>query len=216
VSPRPATAPVPPAWEIPADELHRQSLYRVQLRTGEERGSLRLVLRLWDPGRFELAASDALGRTVWTLRAAGGAATWTDRERGSACALALDRSIRWPRFGLTFPASDLPRLLLGRLPEAPVDPGAAPIAGEGEVLTESGRRLRYSVVAGAPARWSLQSASSAAVVSWTREGEGGRLGAAQPEPFEIRWRRISREPVTGAPPSAPSRELAECDPDALP
>lgn len=188
----------------------------MQLRAGGERGSLRLVLRLWDPGRFELAASDALGRTVWTLGAAHGAATWTDRERGSACALGIDRPIRWPRFGLTLPASYLPRLLLGRLPEAPVDGGGAAAAGEAEVSIAGGRRLRYTVAAGAPVRWTLLSTAGDPELSWLREPEGGRLDAVGAEPLEVRWRRISREPVTGEPPLPPAGGLAECELDALP
>lgn len=215
-APRTAVVGHEPPWEVPADELRRQSLYRVQLRAGEERGTLRLVLRLWDPERFELAASDALGRTLWTLRAAGGSATWSDRERDSACALATDRAIRWPRFGLTLPASYLPRLLLGRLPEPPAGASDADPAAEKEVPTTGGRRLRYRVTAGLPITWTLLSATSDAVLSWSREGDGGRLEAAGSERLEIRWRRVSREPVTGAPPPPPADGLAECDLDAVP
>lgn len=209
-APAAATAAVA-AWEIPADELGRQSLYRVQLAAGGERGSLRLVLRLWTPGRFELSASDTLGRVLWSLRSTGDAAFWSDRDRGGACALAGDRPIRWPRFGLTLPASDLPALLLGRLPEPPTAPAAALAGGESEIETAGGKRYRLMTAGGLPVRWSLSGGPADAALTWTREGDGGRLEATGPESFEIRWRRVSREPVTGPPPSAPRGPVAECD-----
>lgn len=199
------------AWEIPAEELGRQSLYRVQLAAGGERGSLRLVLRLWDPDRFELAASDALGRSLWSLRSSGSAAVWSDRDRGISCALAGDRPIRWPRFGLTLPASDLPALLLGRLPEPPAIPTGAREGGESEIEAASGRRYRLTVAGGLPVRWSLSRGPAEGTLTWTRDGDGGRLEASGSEDFEIRWRRVSREPVTGAPPSPPMGSLPECD-----
>jgi hypothetical protein len=212
----PAVASAEAAWAIPGEELGRQSLYRVQLRAGEERGSLRLVLRLWDEEHFELAASDALGRTLWGLRAADGAATWSDREHDAACALAVDRPVRWPRFGLTLPASYLPRLLLGRLPEAPAGGSVTAAAGEGELVTDGGRRLTYTTAAGVPVRWALHSAAGGVVLTWVRESDGGVLEAAGEDPLEIRWRRVSREAVAGRPPAAPADGLAECELDAVP
>lgn len=203
-----ATAIAP--WEIPSEELGRQSLYRVQMRAAEERGSLRLVVRLWNPGRFELAASDALGRSLWSLRSADGAAVWSDRERGAPCALAADRPIRWPRFGWTFPASDLPALLLGRLPEPPSEPTGTAASGESVIETGSGRRFRLTVAGGLPVRWSLVGESSERSLSWTREDDGGRLEASDGA-LEIRWRRVSREPVTGPPPEPPAGDLPECE-----
>lgn len=211
----PATSsgePVAP-WEFPIEELGRQSLYRVQLRTGEDRGSLRLVLRLWDPTRFELAASDALGRSLWSLRSAGGAAVWSEREGGGPCALAAGRAIRWPRFGLTFPASDLPALLIGRLPEPPSTSTGTATAGESEITTASGRRFRVTVAGGLPVRWIALDETGDPTLSWTRDEDGGRLDGA--EGLEVRWRRVSRETVAGAPPEPPAGDLPECDLEQL-
>lgn len=201
------------AWELPAEELGRQSLYRVQLRAGEERGSLRLVLRLWDPARFELAATDALGRSLWSLRSAGGAAVWSERDRGGPCALAAGRAILWPRFGLTFPASDLPGLLIGRLPEPPSTPAGAAAAGESEIATASGRRFRVTIAGGLPVRWIALDEAGDPTLTWTRDEDGGRLDGA--EGLEVRWRRVSSEAVAGAPPEPPAGDLPECDLEQL-
>jgi hypothetical protein len=183
----------------------------VQLAAGGERGSLRLVLRMWSPERFELAASDSLGRSLWSLRSSGAAAFWSDRDRGAPCALAGDRPIRWPRFGLTLPASDLPALLLGRLPEPPAAPAEARIGGESEIEAASGRRYRLTVAGGLPVRWTLTGEPGDGILTWTRDGDGGRLEATGTEPFEIRWRRVSREAVAGPPPSPPRGPVTECD-----
>jgi hypothetical protein len=197
-------------WEIPTEELGRQSLYRVQIRAAEERGSLRLILRLWKAGRFEVAASDALGRSLWSLRSADGAAVWSDGERGGPCAVVADRPIRWPRFGWTFPASDLPALLLGRLPEPPTEPIGTAAVGETVIKTGSGRHFRFTVAGGLPVRWSLLGDGPERTLSWTREDDGGRLESANGE-LEIRWRRVSREPVSGPPPAPPAGNLPECE-----
>lgn len=90
-----------------------QRLYRVEIRSEESAGSLRLVLRHWSDERFELAASDPLGRGLWTLTVSDGAASWTERSPARRCRLDPDRPLPWPRLGLTLAPRILPALLTG-------------------------------------------------------------------------------------------------------
>jgi hypothetical protein len=182
----------------PAD-LDSQRLYRVQVDAPRQRGSLRLVLRLWTPQRFELAASDALGRTLGRLEVAAGEGRWSGAERGERCRLDPDVPFHWPALGARLRPRELPELLLGRMP-AELD--APPPDGVGVVELRDRQGVTWSLERDerGPVRWRRSGAlPDAETLEWTRDGAGGRLtlaGAA----VEVRWKEVARERLRTAPP----------------
>jgi hypothetical protein len=194
--PTPVGIPPPavPAWELPAALSGRQTLFRAQYRGPRGDGSFRLVLRLADPSRYELAASDILGRQLWTLSVAGGEALFLDHRAARACRLSGD--VRLPDLGLPpLALNAVPALLLGRLPAAPADPPAA-----GSYRDAAGRRWSFALRGGEPASWTLWDDEGPALF-WSRQASGGVLSARR-EGAQLRWQASQSEPLA-APPAPP-------------
>jgi len=200
-----------PPWQLPAADLETQQLFRLRIRAGADEASLRLALRLRDAGRFELAASDPLGRSLWTLTIDGAVGIWRDRD-GTTCRLDPEVSRPWPRLGFGMPARDLPALLLDRLPSAPMagDVGVAPDGRTFAFEDTFGRRWEGVLADGRPVSWRREVAGERPL-TWTREEGGARLRVESEELFELFWRAVSREPLRLAPRLSPGpRELPEC------
>ena len=196
-SPAPAVATGGRPWRLEPGDSGLQRLYRVQIDSPSERGSLRLVLRLWSGERFELTASDPLGRALWRLRVTDGVGVWRDESRETACRLDPARPLRWPALGVRVRPDDLPAILLGRLPE----PAAGEIDGErtGEVSHVDGEGRTWRVVFDERglARWRLEDGGEPLV--WNREERGGRLELGSPA-VEVRWKEVARESLRTAAP----------------
>ena len=165
------------------------------------------MLRLWSVERFELAASDPLGRARWRLRVADGDGVWNGSGGGAGCRLDPESPLRWPALGLTLRPRDLPAILLGRLPE----PAASEITGarSGEIAHRDGqgRSWRIGFDARGVARWRLEGEGEP--LDWSRDGAGGRLvlgGAA----VEVRWKEVARERLREPPPGPATAPAAEC------
>jgi hypothetical protein len=207
---RPRTAPVagtaglasPTPWSLAPGDAPSQRLFRAEVRRGDERGGLRLVLRVWSSSRFELTASDSLGRPLWALVARDERGAWRQGGGREVCRQDPRRSISWPRLGLTFPAADLPAILLGRLPEAPADGSVVPaVEGSFDFDDSAGRRWRATLAGGKLVRWSV--AGEAGEVEWRLDDGGARLELAAAR-LEIRWREVAREPLRGTAPALPA------------
>jgi hypothetical protein len=199
----------PAAPGLRPEDLGVQKLYRVRVRRdGEERSGLRLVLRLWTPRRFELAASDPLGRPLWRLVVADGRGFRGGPEAGETCRFDPGRAFVWPGIGRLLPASDLPAVLLGRRPAAPPESAAAGRDGGVPRWTEQSDR-------GGLSGWTLQ--DGAVRLEWRREEDGGDLRLA-PRGIEIRWREVAGEPVAGTLPALPAgaERAPECAVEELP
>jgi len=208
--PRPGVA----AWELPAALSQRQTLFRAQYRGPRGDGSFRLVLRLANPSRYELAASDLLGRQLWTLSVAGDDALFLDHRAARACRLGGE--VRLPDLGLPpLALNAVPALLLGRLP-APPAPPVAP-AGAGDYRDAAGRRWSFTLRGGEPASWTLWDDDGPALF-WSRQASGGVLSARR-EGAQLRWQTSQSEPLAAppAPPSVPpSFAEGSCDEPRLP
>ncbi len=191
------TAPAGPAvhpWQVPPALHQQQTLFRAHYRGPRGDGSFRLVLRLSDPSRYELSASDVLGRPLWTLAVGEGEALYLDHRAARACRLAGE--VRLPDLGLPALAlSAVPALLLGRLPAAPVEPAAS-----GSYRDGFGRRWTFTLRDGEPASWTLWDGERPAL-AWTRQS-GGAVLSARREGAQLRWQTSRREPL-GAPPPPP-------------
>lgn len=192
-----------------------QSIFRLEVEQGAERSHLRLVLRLWTPGRFELVASDSFGRTLWRLALVDSRGFWVGERGREVCRLAADRALRWPELGLVLPADQLPALLLGRLPEAPA--GTEPPPGPGPVrwVDPSGRNWEITRDAWGLASWTLEAEGKR--LDWRRTGQGGRLELGDGE-VSVEWRLAAREVASGGGPVLPAGAATarECRGDQLP
>lgn len=209
----PVVAGAPPGpWAVVAADLGTQRLFRVQARQGNDDASLRLVLRLAAAERFEVTASDPLGRPLWTLTVDDGAGRWLPAGQRSGCRFDPRRSVRLARFDWGLPARDLAAALVGRVPEPPARDGAELAV---EYLDASGRRWRAWRDERGPLRWSTEQAGAPSL-SWERAERGGALSAESDE-LLIRWREVTREPLGGGGPRLPAAAAGEpeCDDAAL-
>ncbi len=201
-----ACASAPPAavepeglpWEIPASALGTQQLFRMSYSGPRGEGSFRLALRLESAVRYQANAVDPLGRALWSLDVTADRGLFLDHRARAACALESElRLVGAPldRVALT----DLPKLLLGRVPVSPPAETPAPAgvnAGKGlkilvlsgaageswQVHLARGRLFRWTLIrVGEPTAW------------WTIEkGESilsDRTGG------QLRWRASVAEPL---------------------
>lgn len=161
----------------------------------EGRGTLRLVLRFESPERFQVEASDRLGRRWWDLNVKEGEALvlWV-RER-TFCRYGGDLEIPALSLG-PVPANAVAALLLERLPAPPLDPGAVAAAGASNVSNaveldfEDRWKRRWTAVTtpSGPRRWSLHRGRGAKA-SWSLDADGlSRL--VEPETgLELFWQQ---------------------------
>jgi hypothetical protein len=205
---RPVGAP-----ELTADDLGTQRLFRVNYRGPDGGGNLRLVLRLAAADDFQLAASDLVGRALWSLAYRGAETLIVDHRRNEYCA--TGREVRVPEAALAaLPLEMLPLVLLGRLPVAVDERDAA--AGKIDVLDSLGRRWTARLEEGAPKSWTLWRAEEPSVW-WLAQPRGGILSHRSGSQF--RWRESVAEALDGAlEPQPPPSDYAqvECDDWSLP
>jgi len=179
-----------------------QLLFRVRYSGPEGSGSLRLVLRMLEPGRFQLTTADALGRALWSLEVEGERTLVLDHRRKSYCE--SDQDLRLSEVTLeTFPLRSLPRLLLGELPvELEIDRSDV---DSQEVEDGLGRRWLVRSDRKGITAWTLWVGDEPGLW-WTRQAKGGILSHRDGSQF--RWRQTVAEPITSsAPPLSPPEEF---------
>lgn len=198
---------------IPAPGPGSQSLFRVEAagESGEVR--LRLMLRRESASRYQLAAADLLGRTVWSLAVEGGRSTFADHRHRTVCRGPATGRLLLPMFGLDLPPGATVSVLLGELPVA-LPPTAPAGGGTVRFRDEHGQRWEVAMSAeGRPSAWTLEAAAGEEVATWRRTPEGAELRLAGAG-LEVRWRLASTEALPPgwrpAPPPAGFRE-GECD-----
>ena len=204
---RPAATPpgaaAAPPWELPPGAYPSQRLFRLHYDGSEGEGALRLVLRLAEPGRYRLTVADRLGRPLYTLDhapgAAAGAGILVDHRERRFCPLTPDLRLEELPLG---PAAigSLPAVLLGRLP-APPRPGerANAAAAELSYVDAEGRRWSAQLEAGAPRSWTLWLEGEPAVW-WRRSGADSMLSDRR-RGVQMSWREVGREPLAQALPA---------------
>jgi hypothetical protein len=180
----------------------RQVLLRATVRGDGRAAGLRLTLRVWRPERFDLSASDLLGRGVWRLATDGEHGLWTDLRQERSCRFAA--AAPQARFGgvvLPLASRDLPAVLLGELP-APLAQLAAARRGDGteriELADEENRRWRLRLDGrGEVKAWQVEEGGDVRL-AWERAGERLRLRSFEPA-LELEWRELAREPLVAPP-----------------
>lgn len=191
-------------WELPAGSFPSQRLYRVKYEGPEGKAGFKLTLYLATPSHYRMAASDSLGRKLWTLQVdESGPAVWLDHRAKQYCRVqGADRLVVVPLANL--PLAALPRLLLGRLPAEPVaNLQRAP--GHLSFLDVRGQ-LWTAVMRDAALDWWTLEDLGDTVAWWRRDGDGGDFSDARGGQ-RVTWRQIVAEAVeqTLAPLEIPSR-----------
>ena len=173
-----------------AGDLGTQNLFRVRYGGPKRDGGLRLILRLDTPDRFQLVASDLLGRAVWSMELYDRQVVLVDHSQKTYCVAGMELAL--PEVALDpLPVGALPGVLLGYLP---VEVGADAVTGDAQFdLTDlDGRRWTGSLEAGKPSSWTLWEGEQP-TLWWTRQDKGGILSHRQGVQF--RWRTVVREPL---------------------
>jgi hypothetical protein len=196
------------SWGVAGADLGTQRLFRIHVQRGSEDGTLRVALRLAALERFDLRASDPLGRPLWTLTVDGGAGRWAAAGKRQGCRFDPDLPLRLAGLDWGLPVRDLAAALVGRLPEPP-DDGNDRLAVD--YRDGSGRRWTATRDESGPLRWTLWLAGAPALW-WERAERGGRLSASEAR-LQIRWREVAREPLAGDGPRLAAEDAGEpeCD-----
>jgi len=175
-----------------ASDLASQRLYRVQVERRGDDASLRVVLRLAAVGRFDLAATDPLGRKLWALTVDDGRGRWVAGGGSRGCRFDPGRALRLADFDWGLPARHLAAALAGRLPEPPTEANEAEAA---DFVDGAGRSWRAWRDGRGPLRWTLALGGGEELV-WERRERGGELTAEGGE-IRVRWNEVAREPLAG-------------------
>lgn len=196
-------------WEIPAGDLGTQRLYRVHYDGPRGEGGIRLTLRLQAPDRYQVAATDLLGRSVWSLSVSGEEGLWVDARGETFCR--LHGSVELEAVPLSpFTLPSLPAVLLGRLPVAPA--AAPPGADRGRLRfrDRQGRRWTVRLADGAVTGWTMEIAGEPAV--WWTTTAGESFLSDRRQGVQIRWRQVVQEPLAEPPPppTVPEAFIERC------
>jgi len=175
---------------LAARDLGTQNLFRVRYGGPKGAGGLRLILRLDTIDRFQLVASDVLGRAVWSMELYDQQVLLVDHSEKTYCVAGMELAL--PEVALDpLPVRSLPSVLLGYLPVAV---GADSVTGDArfDFTDAENRRWTGSLEAGKPASWMLWEEEQQ-VLWWSRQDKGGILSHRQGVQF--RWRTVVREPL---------------------
>jgi hypothetical protein len=183
---------IEPSWALAATDLGTQTLFRVRYKGPEGDGGLRLILRLDTNDRFQLVASNVLGKAVWSMETYDQQVLLVDHSEKTYCETGMDLVL--PEVALDpLPVKALPGVLLGYLPVAI---GADSVTGDGKIdfIDADLRRWTGSFEAGKPSSWMLWERDQP-VLWWSRQDKGGILSHRQGVQF--RWKSVVSESLEG-------------------
>ncbi|MGB6362116.1 MAG: hypothetical protein WBG64_05545, partial [Thermoanaerobaculia bacterium] len=159
-------------WVLAARDLGTQNLFRVRYGGAKGAGGLRLILRLDTSDRFQLVASDVLGRAVWSMELYDRQVLLVNHAEKTYCLAGMELTL--PEVALDpLPVRTLPKVLLGYLPVAV---GADSVTDDArfDFTDPNQRRWTGSFEAGKPSSWMLWEGEQP-LVWWTRQDKGGIL-----------------------------------------
>jgi hypothetical protein len=173
-------------------DLGTQNLFRVRYGGPKRDGGLRLILRLDTSDRFQLVASDILGRALWSLELYDQQVLLVDHSEKTYCVAGKELAL--PEVTLDpLPVGALPNVLLGYLPVAVIADAVTEDA-QFDFTDADKRRWTGSIEAGKPSSWMLWEGEQP-VLWWTRQDNGGILSHRQG--VQLRWKSVVREPLDG-------------------
>ena len=201
-APGPPGVPEGPPWEVPASALGTQQLFRMSYSGPRGEGSFRLALKVETAARYQALAVDPLGRALWSLDVSAGRGLFLDHRARAACP--LDGSLSLAGAPLDrIELSDLPKLLLGRVPMTPRETAATEASGEIDLKGPKGEVWKVKLEDGRPVRWVLLRAGSR-TASW--EVEKGESVLSDRSGGKLRWKSSVAERLTGPLAALPSPE----------
>ena len=189
--PRTPTEPDALPWELRATDYNTRRLYRLHYSGPDGAGSIRLALHLESSDRFRLAASDLIGRSLWTLSIGDGESRLVNHRRKQICEINTHMVLR-DSILQNIPLSALPALLIGYLPVNPTSIDRRS-ATEIEFRDRSSQRWTAEIEGFTLMTWTLWSENEP-TVWWTRTDKGGILSHRQGSQF--RWRQGLAEPLS--------------------
>ena len=190
-APQPRAASATP-WVVPREEHDSQRLLRVRLDSEEGRGRFRLLLRLHDPGRYQIRATHPLfNRRLFSLDVDGERAVLIDYQQHTVCRYEGEAEIGAIPLG-PFPFESLPSLLLGYLPLPPADTPEGTTPGLLSYRDALDRRWTATLESGAVRRWELRGEET---VTWEKRDDWFVL-LAEEERLDLRWKETLREALT--------------------
>jgi hypothetical protein len=203
--PAPAVSrPTPPRtllpWQMPQEAYGSQRLYRVSYSGPEGEGSFKVTLRLVSPARYQIQASDPLGRSLWSLDVNNAEGLWLNHHSRNYCQFEGRFDVSGVPLG-PFPLLSLPSLLIGRVPgePAPDSPTAEPRGREFDYKDAAERRWTGALgERGLVLSWTL-SEGSTPKVWWMRRDDWAILSDRERE-VQVRWREVLHEDLDREPP----------------
>jgi hypothetical protein len=190
-------------WEVPASAIGTQQLFRMSYSGPRGEGSFRLALKLESAARYQASAVDPLGRALWSLDVTAERGLFLDHRARAACTVEGALSLVGAPLD-RIELSDLPKLLLGRVPVHPRETAIAETAEEIDLAGAAGEVWKVKLTHGRPVRWILLRAGERAA-SWTLEKSEAIL--ADRTGGKLRWRSSVAEPLRA--PLAPLKAPAD-------
>ncbi len=173
---------------LAAEDLETQSLFRVRYQGAAGSGSLRLVLKLESADRYLIETKDRFGRGLWRIEADSSARVLVDDRRRVFCE--TEGGIRIPEMGMeSLPLSQLPAILLGRLPG-----DLKPTGGAGEYQDLEGRFWTARATGSELSSWTLLEGDEP-WVWWSRQASGDGV-LSHRTGSQLRWRLVAIEPMS--------------------
>lgn len=198
--PAPVPQPLPPApvrmllpWQMPQEAYGSQWLYRVSYSGPEGEGSFKVTLRLVSAARYQIQASDPLGRSLWSLDVNNDDGLWLNHHSRNYCQFEGRFDVSGVPLG-PFPLLSLPSLLIGRVPGEPAagSPTPEPRGREFDFKDAEDRRWTGALgEKGAVLNWTL-SEGSTPKVWWMRRDDWAILSDRE-RGIQVRWREVLRE-----------------------
>jgi hypothetical protein len=199
-------------WGLPPEAASTQRIVKLHYQGPDGDATLNLVLRLVDERRFSLQGNDQLGRSWFRLAVEDSRALFLDLRGKTFCRFEESIEIDAVPLG-PLPFDQLPALLLGRLPVAPVERMRTSDDGW-RVLDAAGREWTAEVPGGELARWILWRNGEPEV--WWQRSDSLVYLSARAEGLQLRWRTPPGQPLARDPAGlevpegfAASRECAE-------
>jgi hypothetical protein len=205
----PAAADAQAPWQIPESLLASQRLYRVSYQGPEGKLTFRLTLYLERAEVYQMQASDALGRPIFSLAIEeGGGAIFLDHREQRYCRSLSSAEQRYVPLA-HLPLLALPKLLLGVLP---MPPAREFIRDEGRVSYQDAQGYLWSarLEANRLESWSL--AENGEAIAWWQRSDGvgifsDRRGGQQVRFTEQVVEKLSRPLAPVEAPSAYREDL---------